>query len=214
MSSFEARGLGGVTQRYASYKACSPLHCSHLPLLHLPCRSASRGLWSLLIDWWGLSARNWSRLVNCICQMQGNWELVRPEKGVWKTNGSLAWGDSFCWKVPPEPLEPGAASVEQDLLYRQSMQEPHYSSLCVAVQRGPDTAVFLSLRTVLCRPFTKLELFLKWTLRRKSQPLNKIKSDWSRVEGSSASAIELSPPATSHTLLSPHTHTPWHFLVP
>ena len=44
VSSFEARGLGGVTQRYASYKACSPLHCSHLPLLHLPCRSASRGL--------------------------------------------------------------------------------------------------------------------------------------------------------------------------
>lgn len=67
----------------------------------------------------------------------------------------------FAEKYLQSPLEPGAASVEQDLLYRQSMQEPHYSSLCVAVQRGPDTAVFLSLRTVLCRPFTKLELFLK-----------------------------------------------------
>ena len=182
-------------------------------LLALPSRSASRSLWSLRIDWWGLSARNWSRLVNCICQMRGNWELVRPEKGVWKTNGSPAWGDSFSWKVPLEPLELGAASVDHDLLYSQGRQEPHHSSLCDTVRRGPGTAVFLSLRTVLCRSFTKLELFLKWT-QEKSQPLNEIKSDWSRVEGSSASTIELSPPATSHTLLPPRAHTPWYFLVP
>ena len=127
-------------------------------LLALPSRSASRSLWSLRIDWWGLSAKNWSRLVNCICQMRGNWELVRPEKGVWKTNGSRAWGDSFCWKVPPEPLEPGAASVDHNLLYSQGRQEPPQLPLrhsperprhsCLPLSQGSALQTFYKIRTL------------------------------------------------------------------
>lgn len=66
-------------------KASSPHAVASLDLPFPP-----QPICSCLIDWWGLLAKNWSRLVNCICQMQGNWELVRLKKGVRKTNDSSA----------------------------------------------------------------------------------------------------------------------------